>query len=167
MGQKDYSQITITEIVNTASVGRTTFYRNFNTIDDVLRMRCLEAFHDFRNYCIDYYNLNTSEDKTFLRPFLRYWYQHSEIIELLIAADREIIIKDCLAEEVHFFINASPIKDNTIISKHLNYFIEIRVSNCISILTEWIKNGKDIPPDALAEIIDLQLKESLKSTLFL
>lgn len=32
---------------------------------------------------------------------------------------------------------------------------------------EWIKNGINIPPNVLAAIIDLQLKESLKPTLFL
>ena len=167
MTEKDYSQITITEIVNTANIGRTTFYRNFDSIDYVLRLRCLDAFSHFRAYCIDYYLLNPLESRTFLKPFLRYWYEHSEIIELLVKAHRENIIKECLAAEVDFFIQSSTIKENEIICTHLNYFIEMRIANCMSILTEWIKNGKDIPPDTLAEIIELQVKESYKFTLFI
>ena len=41
------------------------------------------------------------------------------------------------------------------------------VSNSISILTEWISNGKDIPPDELANIIIPQSKEAIKVNLFL
>lgn len=162
---KDYSKITITDIVNKANLGRTTFYRNFESIDDVLKMKCEDKFNEFRKYCIDYYISHEFEDKTFLKPFLRYWYHNSEIIELLIKANRESIIKECITKEVEFFINASSIDKNQVICSHLNYFIEMRVANSISILTEWIKNDKDIAPDDLANIISSQVKESLSMNL--
>lgn len=167
MSEKDFSKITITDIVNKANLGRTTFYRNFDSIDDVLKMKCDEKFSEFREYCINYYKLNDMDDKSFLPPFLKYWYKNYEIIELLIKANRENIIKDCLTEEVKFFINSSSINEDTIISTHINYFIAMRVSNSISILTEWINNGKNIPPDELANIIATQAKESVKVNLFL
>ncbi|MGL5378875.1 TetR/AcrR family transcriptional regulator, partial [Clostridium sp.] len=156
MKVNDYSKISVTNIVNEANIGRTTFYRNFETIDDVLQMKCDEKFFEFRNYCIDYYKLNESEDKSFLKPFLTYWYDNSEIIELLIKAKRESIIKDNLRKEIDFFISSSSITDHKVITSYINYFIEMRVSNCISILTEWIKNGKNIPPEKLAQIISAQ-----------
>ena len=167
MSEKDFSKITITDIVNKANLGRTTFYRNFDSIDDVLKMKCDEKFNEFRQYCISYYKENDVADKSFLTPFLKYWYENSEIIELLIKANRETIIKDCLTEEVKFFINSSSINKDTIISAHINYFIAMIVSNSISILTEWINNDKNIPPDELANIIATQAKESVKVNLFL
>lgn len=167
MNEKQYNKITIIDIVKKANIGRTTFYRNFDTIDDVLRMKCIEKFSEFRQFCIDYYKTNSIEDKTFLKPFLKYWYDNSEIIELLLKAHGENIIKDCLYKEINYFINISSIKENKIINSHLNYFIELRVANCISILTEWIKNGKNIPPDELSEIINLQMQELLKHVLFI
>lgn len=162
---KNYSKITVTDIVNKANLGRTTFYRNFETIDDVLRMKCEDKFSEFREYCINYYTSNEFEDKTFLKPFLRYWYYNSEIIELLIKANRESIIKECITKEVQFFIGASSIDKNKVIYSHLNYFIEMRVANSISILTEWIKNDKNIAPNDLADIISCQVKESLNLNL--
>lgn len=72
MLDKEYSKITITDIVNKANIGRTTFYRNFDTIDDVLKMKCDEKFNEFRKFCIDYYKLNSISDKSFLTPFLNY-----------------------------------------------------------------------------------------------
>lgn len=41
----------------------------------------------------------------------------------------------------------------------------MRVANSISILTEWIKNDKNIAPDDLADIIGYQVKESLNLNL--
>ena len=161
MNYKEYSKITITDIVNKANLGRTTFYRNFKTIDDVLKMKCEDKFSEFRKYCINYYTSNECEDKTFLKPFLRYWYNNSEIIELLIKANRENIIKEFITKEVQFFIDASSIDKNKVILSHLNYFIEMRVANSISILTEWIKSDKNISPDDLADIITFQVKESI------
>lgn len=165
MNEKSYETITVIDIVNKANIGRTTFYRNFKNIDDVLREKCTQTFEDFRNYCFQYYKNNFNEDKTFLKPFLRYWYDNSEIIELLIKANRENIIKEYLSEEIYYFLNIASITENTIISNHLNYFVEMRVSNSLSILTEWIKNNKNIPPDELAEIINSQVRESIKRDL--
>lgn len=165
MNEKSYETITVIDIVNKANIGRTTFYRNFKNIDDVLREKCTQTFEDFRNYCFQYYKNNFNEDKTFLKPFLRYWYDNSEIIELLIKANRENIIKEYLSKEIYYFLNIASITENTIISNHLNYFVEMRVSNSLSILTEWIKNNKNIPPDELAEIINSQVRESIKRDL--
>lgn len=167
MEVKNYSKITVTDITNKANLGRTTFYRNFETIDDVLEMKCIEKFKEFRQYCIDFYKLNNSEVKSFLKPFLMYWYDNSEVIELLIKANRENIIKKYLTKEIQFFVDISSINKDTVISSHINYFIEMRVSNSISILTEWIKNDKNIPPDELADIISTQTKESIEVNLFL
>ncbi len=167
MEVKDYSKITVTDITNKANLGRTTFYRNFETIDDVLEMKCIEKFKEFRQYCIDFYKLNDVEVKSFLKPFLMYWYDNSEVIELLIKANRENIIKKYLTKEVQFFVDISSINKDTVINSHINYFIEMRVSNSISILTEWIKNDKNIPPDELADIISTQTKESIEVNLFL
>lgn len=164
---KNYSKITVTDITNKANLGRTTFYRNFETIDDVLEMKCIEKFKEFRQYCIDFYKLNDVEVKSFLKPFLMYWYDNSEVIELLIKANRENIIKKYLTKEVQFFVDISSINKDTVISSHINYFIEMRVSNSISILTEWIKNDKNIPPDELADIISTQTRESIEVNLFL
>ena len=167
MDVKDYSKITVTDVVNKANLGRTTFYRHFETIDDVLKMKCYEKFKEFRQYCIDYYKSNDVNDNSFLKPFLRYWYDNSKIIELLIKANRENIIKESLTKEVKFFIEASSVSKNQVIASHLNYFVEMRVSNSISILTEWIKNDKNLKPDELADIITAQTRESIEVNLFL
>ena len=166
MLEKEYSQIKVVDIANKANLGRTTFYRNFDTIDDVLRMKCDEKFQGLTDYFTEYYRSEVSTNKNFfLKPFLRYWYVNSEIIDLIIKANRLDIIKDSFKNMINYYKNLVP-NNNHKFFHHFNYFVEIRLSISIGVLTEWIKNNKNIPPDELSEIIISQLKEPIDLNLF-
>ena len=50
MREKSFDTITVTDLVETAQVGRTTFYRNFDSIEDILHMRCDQVFDEMIDY---------------------------------------------------------------------------------------------------------------------
>ena len=45
LSKKNYSKITVQEIIDTANVGRTTFYAHFETKDNLLREMCNSLFN--------------------------------------------------------------------------------------------------------------------------
>jgi len=165
MYEKNYEDIKITEIVERAKVGRTTFYRNFDSIDDVLRMKCDETFDNLYKYIVDYYNDTDISDKAlFIKPLLRFWYVNSDIIDLLLKANKLDILNDSAikifdAFDPHLWPRSSTINN------HPDYFIALQSGIFISILSQWIKRGKDIPPDDLADLILKQIIESFNINL--
>ena len=72
--EKPFSKISVTDVVKTADVGRTTFYRCFDEIEDVLRMRCDQVFDGLVSYMKAYRLENGRFDRGGrLKPMLRYF----------------------------------------------------------------------------------------------
>ncbi len=166
--ERSLGEISITEVVEKAQLGRATFYRNFDSLEDVLRMKCDEVFLELYHYLIDYYSSYREEavKAIFLKPFLRFWYLQSSIVELLIKANRIDIINDSFEKMLGLFM---PHIDSAheIIWQHPEYFLSLRSGIAINILIKWIKDKKKISPDELADLIVKQMKESINLNLLL
>lgn len=167
MQKRHFDDITITELINYAKVGRTTFYRSFDTIEDVLSMKCDEKFSEFHVYLVNYYRSKDQEViPPFTIPFLRFWYVNPKILKLIHQADQSNIIK------TSFFKMISQLKNRTdfnsfIPENNKSYFVEIRFALFSAILNEWIRNDMDIAPDELAKSLSEGLKTCINTDLLL
>lgn len=149
--QKNFTAITVTDLVKAAKVGRTTFYRNFEEIEDVLWMRCDQVVEGFITYLIEYrQNHPTEPFTTMLKPVLHYFYQHSEMIELLMKAKRVHIFEEIFRSRVEPF-KSMFLAYYDMDEVYVDYILVMRIGGITKILTHWIETGKKQTPDELAE----------------
>jgi AcrR family transcriptional regulator len=151
MREKDFNAITVTDLVEAAQVGRTTFYRNFDEIEDILRMRNDQAFEGLVSYLQEYRQKYTHDSSTnLLKPVLRYFYLHSELIELLIIANRIDIVQESFRRLLEPFKSIFGAFYG-VEEDYVEYIIAIRIGGITNILTHWIETGKKQAPDELAD----------------
>ncbi|MGN1142987.1 MAG: TetR/AcrR family transcriptional regulator [Anaerovoracaceae bacterium] len=151
--KKPFDQITVSDLQKASGVARTTFYRAFDNISDVLYWKCDTCFYDVLGNC----SPRLFRDELDLaRHYFQYWANHSDILELLIKINRQDIIYSCHMKNADIlqqrFGNLPGIHMN-----HGDYFIAIRTGFTISILTVWLKNGRKEGADELVKIIEDQL----------
>lgn len=166
MDEKEFSKITIKEVVNKAEVGRATFYRNFDYLEDVFRFELNKKFEELYQYLKKYYKSKPTYFLSFfITPFLKFWYLDSNIIEILMKTEKINLLheyfEDLLKRGINEYDGAEPI-----IIDHLGYFLAVRSGIAINILLEWIKNEKTEPPEKLIEIIHEQMKSGLQQNMF-
>lgn len=155
MREKAFDDITVTDLVKAAKVGRATFYRNFDSIEDVLRLRCDQVCEGLAVYYTEYrqqYGVKTPIPR--LKPLLRYFDRHSEIIELLIQANQLDMLATAFRKGFEPHLEKFGIEE-----EYVGYGLTIHIGTAISILAYWVKTGKQQPPDELADKLSTMMKK--------
>lgn len=104
-----FEEITVTRICQDANVARVTFYRNFQTKEDILRLYIRMLVDDYFSKIKDTGNF---DHENLARSYFKYWREESDLIELLNKND----ISSLLLDE---FSSAKP------------YLSDIRIENSI------------------------------------
>lgn len=150
IGHQSFGSIKVSQVVEEAQIGRATFYRNFDMLEDVLRWRADQVVEQLVIYVAEYRLSQTgSSTVSVLKPVLRFFYLHSSIVELLIAANQIDILQKALQAKLEQATPKSSLSD--LPSEYLKYGPVIRSSVAVHILAHWIKGGKKEAPDELAD----------------
>lgn len=148
--KKPFDKITITDIQNTSTVGRSTFYRNFDSLIDVLKWKSDESFEDLFQSFIQ--KVEKDENVQLIPYFFEYWFHNSDILELLLSIHHQDIIYNSFLSKSEMITNYYK-ETIDFPQDHFDYFIAIRIGIFISILMTWIKNGKKETPKEITNIL--------------
>lgn len=94
------------------------------------------------------------------KPFLRFWYLDSNIVELLLKINnKEILLSNIvnLVKNLLNNINSYNTKD-----PFYEYSVNIRSNIIMGILEVWVSNNKNIAPDTLSIQVIKHLSQSMK-----
>lgn len=159
--EKSYESINITDIVNRANIGRSTFYRNFDTKDDVLRFKCDQKCIKLKEYLLEYQSKNGVPLGPLLtKPFTIFWAKNSSVIELLIKVNRVNILNESYADILRKYNNDNIDSMDDMSLRYADYILEANVSSSIAVLVKWIKNNKSESPDDLYKIVVYQTMQN-------
>lgn len=157
--ENQWEKLTITALVNRAQVGRATFYRSFDFVEDVLKFQVDKAmdelFHYIYNqikqlpyfYEIDLYNL-----------FFKYWDQHDILLKVLIMSNQRPLFKNqfnsLYIQKLSFVQKLLKIEHS-----HWSYFVVLRSAILSDGLFEWIQKGKKESTEEISKILLLSFSE--------
>lgn len=159
MRTKKYSDITIKELAEKAGVDRKTFYRNFNTKEDVLHFYLDKTCQDYIT------NLNKEPVLTTFSVAKAYFLtckSHSDFLNLL---DRNNLLPLLLMVFDEYLPMLHKIFENTKTGDNPVYYSEYALSFLTggfwNISIKWIRNGGHETPEEMAQIVETLMSYSL------
>ena len=159
---KPLSELTITEISDRAGVGRTTFYRNFDSPIDVLHMKCDACFEEVTDGLLREYGRGVQSSDGLMVYFFRYWMDRSDLLSALIDANRLDIIYGC--QRRHFDrIAATFFPQLDTGSDEYVYFTSLRSGILTGIMMAWGQTDRKKSPEEVVSLINKYLEDVLKS----
>ena len=152
--KKSFDRITISDLQKASSVARTTFYRSFDNMSDVLYWRCDLCFQE----ALSGFNENDFADETrLLKHYFKYWMNNSDILELLVTINRQDIIYACHMKNAKILEQRYGILPG-LEKTDARYFMAIRTGITVSILKAWLDGGRKENAEELLNIIKKQIK---------
>lgn len=153
MKEKPYVDISITKLVGRAMVGRSTFYRNFDDMVDILYWQC---DRQFAQVLCGYVEYGQKDGFGLLEYVFGYWQKNSEILELLLSINRIDIIYDCFGKNSSIVMDDIQERLKLPYEQH-DYFLSIRIGVFIGVMKTWLQNGKREKAHQLSSMVGEQL----------
>jgi len=140
--EKDFKDITITEITKKAGVSRTAYYRNYNSKEDILS-NCLQRIMNTTSKILLKFDPIKDTKDSWIVLLNSVKENYSEYKLLLKSGYRDIIIS-----EFNKCINKNISK-----SKIETYYSNLYWSGAISnVIFEWLENDMNVPIETIADI---------------
>lgn len=156
LSEKNYSKITVQEIIDAANVGRTTFYAHFDTKDELLKALCEELFGHIISSALDcththgLYSSGNAPKSVFCHLLQHLQENDNNILGLLSCESSEIFLryfKDSLNELIRTqFVNRNR-NSNTNIPQ--DFLINHISGSFVEMVLWWIKGRMKQTPEKL------------------
>ena len=160
--EKKLSDVTVTDVSLASTVGRATFYRNFDEVTDILWWRVNDEFARVLNAFVDSHATFDEPDEL-LTYLLRYWMRHSRDLEVLMEANRLDVIYDCFVGNAGVVVDYLGKLGKDVATGHPDYFVATRAGFFVAIFKTWLQNGKRESPEEVARIVTEQHEQLVRT----
>lgn len=144
MEAQNFSDITITQIVETAGVARASYYRNFNSKEEVLIKVTDDIWNEYRNRNLELHQTFFSYDSILLA--FRYFKTYQKFILSVCNAGLASIYLEMLDQLVEEMAGDMPYND---INRYAIYYYSGALYN---VFLKWLENDMKERPEAMADM---------------
>lgn len=152
METKTFQDISVTEVIRHSKSSRTTFYRLFDNIHDVLYWKCEQIMME--TLSIKFMSSTIDTQKMFL-IFISFWMQNQKLLKLLIQNDLTDILYQLHLDHIEE-IKVILFTDERLSTYQQEYIASLLASMMPVVFKNWVKY-----PDQTAEEILSQLQENI------
>lgn len=149
---KSFDNVTVTDVQKASGVARTTIYRCFDNLSDILYWQCDLSFQA----ALSVKPTGIPNEWELIQGYFAYWTEHSDILKLLMDINRQDIIYACHiknAENLANFYGKLQMTDEV----NGRYFMAIRTGVTIGVLRAWLSGGRKESAEELVRILKNQL----------
>ncbi len=157
LGKKEFSQITVGEIIDRADVGRATFYAHFETKDFLLKELCRELFchiFDAMEGEEEHRHIFTCDapESVFLHLIKHLQHNDNQVLELLSGRNNELFLqyfkgnlRELVASQLSLFAHRK--------SEHLpeDFWIDHITATFVETVRWWADRGRKESPETITE----------------
>ncbi len=155
MEKKEFSQITVSEVALQADVARRTFYRLYETKEDVLHEYLVRLCESYKS---TYKPLQGYDIAQVARDYFGFWYQHREtLLRMYKSGLDEMLyyeISKASLSVVRNRVSDESMKD----FPDITYFAMYSVGGFINLLRHWIAGGMKEKPEEYAAKVSGAIK---------
>jgi hypothetical protein len=161
---KPFDQIQISDISRLSTVSRATFYRNFDSLIDILAWKSDSKFKEaLTSYIASSPDLTKSG--SLIEHVVMFWTRKENltIIETLVSMGRSDIVFNSFIANAGILLDFYESKGLYKKNSDYEYFISIRAGYLLGILRGWIMSGKKDSPEKVTSIVDKMTHEVSQS----
>lgn len=157
LSKKNFSKITVQDIIDKANVGRTTFYAHFETKDDLLKEMCTDLFthvfsdtlsiedtHDF--------SMKTGNPREMITHILYHLLDNKRNIMGILTCDSGELFLDFFKQYLNTLVATRLLNDLDLSHSEIpdDFLVNHISSSFVGMVQWWIKQGLKQSPEELA-----------------
>lgn len=158
LAEKNYNQISVQEIIDTADVGRTTFYAHFETKDYLLKDLCEELFGHIIDTAMGpphghyHYSCGSATDSVFLHLLRHLQENDRNILELLSSQNNDLFLRYFKSNLKKLIISQYAEKGHLKNSKlPEDYLVNHITSSFVETVSWWLSHDMKESPEQITE----------------
>ncbi|MDL2237592.1 TetR/AcrR family transcriptional regulator [Christensenellaceae bacterium OttesenSCG-928-K19] len=158
LAEKNYSKMTVQNIIDKANIGRTTFYAHFQTKDDLLKEMCVDLFSHVFSETLNIekthdFSMKTGNPRAIITHILYHMLDSNKNIMGILTSESGELFLTFFRQYLNKLLAARILEGSDMSDKGIpeDFLINHISSSFVGMVQWWIKNSLKQSPELLSD----------------